>query len=133
MEALKNLWEKIKEFFKKLKEENKGFGAAMARINSTDFCGNVNRGIKNGDFWEGSYINVAGDCALIYGSNQPDYVFKGEDVESFELQPSTNVTVSKGNDKIPASRYIITFKDGKRAQADLIPDGLSKLKMTLGL
>lgn len=125
--------DKIKEFFKKLKEENAGFGAAMKRINSSGFCGNINRGIKNGDFWEGSYISIEGGHGVIYGSNQPDYTFTGSDITSFEIVPGAKCTVSQGQNTIPCNRFIITFKDGKRAQADIIPAKLSELKLTLNL
>lgn len=123
--------DKVKEFFKKLKEENAGFATAMKRINSAGFCGNVNRGIKNGDFWEGSYISIENGNAVIYGSNQEDYVFGAEDVASFELVEGVKCTVSKGDQTIPANRFIITFKDGKRAQADIIPGMLLNLQTTL--
>ncbi len=129
----KGFIEKIKEFFKKLKEDNKGFGAAMKRINSSGFCGNVNRGIKNGDFWEGSYVNIEDGKGVIFGSNQEDYFFTGADIASFEVDTLAKPTVSKGNQQMAAIRVIITFTDGKRAQADLIAEKISTFKMTLGL
>ena len=50
-------FDKIKETAKQLKEENRNFKSSMKRINDRKaFCGNVNRGIKKGDFWEGSYV-----------------------------------------------------------------------------
>lgn len=125
--------DKIKEFFKRLKEDNKGFGAAMKRINASGFCGNVNRGIKSGDFWEGSYLSIENGHGVIYGSNQPDYVFTGEDIEAFEVVPGATATVSKGQDKIVCGRYLITFKDGKRAQADIFPAKLPEVKMTFNV
>lgn len=125
--------DKIKETFKKLKEENAGFGAAMKRINSAGFCGNVNRGIKNGDFWEGSYLSIEGGKCVIYGSNQADYFFEAADVESFEQTSTARIMVSKGNQQLPATRYLITFKDGKRAQADIFELKISEIKLTLGL
>ena len=125
--------DKIKEFFKRLKEENAGFGEAMKRINASGFCGNVNRGIKNGDFWEGSYLSVEAGKCVIYGSNQSDYFFEGSDVESFEQASTAKIMISKGNQQLPAIRFIITFKDGKRAQADILELKISEVKLTLGL
>ena len=124
--------EKIKEFFKKLKEENKGFGAAIKRLNSSDFCGAVNRGIKNADFWEGSYLNLVETTGLIYGSNQPDYTFSKEDIASFEPSDA-KVTVAKGGNQLPAKRFIVTFNDGKRAQIDIVNTRIDAFKITMGL
>ena len=125
--------DKIKEFIKKLKADNAGFGATMARINASGYCGNVNRGIKNGDFWEGSYISIENNQGVIYGSNQADYSFVGGDIASFELVPGANCIIHKGKESIPGNRFIITFKDGKRAQADIIPAKLPAFNMTLNL
>lgn len=123
----------LKDFFKKLKEENKNFGETMKRINSSGFCGNVNRGIKAGDFWEGAYISIIGGKGVIYGSSQDDYVFDGTDIEKFEIVVGANATVAKGNDKKPALRYTITFKDGKVAQADLLVDKVTEFEKTFDL
>ena len=126
-------FDKIKNTIKQIKEENKGFGAAMKRINAAGFCGNVNRGIKNGDFWEGSYLSVENGKCVIYGSNQEDYFFDGTDVESFEQASTAKIMISKGNQQLSALRFIITFKDGKRAQADIIELKISEVQLTLGL
>ncbi|MBQ9162257.1 MAG: hypothetical protein IJX74_03170 [Clostridia bacterium] len=123
----------IKEFFKRLKEDNAGFAQAMKRINAPGFCGNVNRGIKNGDFWEGSYLSLEGVGGVIYGSSQPDYFFTGDDVESFEPVEGAKCTVSKGNEQIPAVRCLITFNDGKRAQVDFLPAKLTEFQLNLKL
>jgi len=125
--------DKIKEAFKRFKEENQGFGAAMKRINAPGFCGNVNRGIKNGDFWEGSYISIENGKCIIYGSNQTDYVFDGDDVESFEQSSTARLKITKGNQQLSALRFLITFKDGKRAQADIMETKITEIKLTLGL
>lgn len=131
----KGFIEKIKEFFKRLKEENAGFGAAMKRINSSGFCGNINRGVKkeNCDFWNGSYISVEGDKAVIYGSNQPDYVFGADDIASFDVVVNAKCTVSKGNQTLPGVRFNISFKDGKKAQADILVDKVDALKKVLAI
>ena len=122
----------LKDFFKKLKEENKNFGTTMKRMNSSDFCGNVNRGIKDGDFWQGSYVNVVGAQGVIYGSSQDDYVFTAGDVETFDVVVGADATVAKGNETKPAIRYMITFKDGKVAQADILVDKVDALRKVLG-
>ena len=126
-------FDKVKDAINKFKEENKGFGAAMKRINSSGFCGNVNRGIKDGDFWNGSYLSVETGQCVIYGSNQADYFFGGSDVESLEQVSTATVMVAKGNEQLPANRFIINFKDGKRAQADILVLKISEVKLTLGL
>ena len=127
------LFDKVKEFAKKFKEENAGVAKAMKRINSSGFCGNINRGVNDGDFWNGSYISIEDGKGVIYGSNQEDYFFSGNDIESFELVADTRCTVSQGNNSIPANRFIITFKDGKRAQADIIAGKLTNFKSALNL
>lgn len=126
-------FDKIKSTINQIKEENKGFGAAMKRINSNGFCGNVNRGIKNGDFWEGSYLSVENGQCVIYGSNQEDYFFDGSQVESFEQASTAKIMIAKGNEQLPALRFIIKFKDGKKAQADIIDLKIAEIKLTLGL
>ena len=126
-------FDKVKDAINKFKAENKGFGAAMKRINSSGFCGNVNRGIKDGDFWNGSYLSVENGRCVIYGSNQADYFFGGSDVESLEQVSTATVMVAKGNEQLPANRFIINFKDGKRAQADILVLKISEVKLTLGL
>ena len=126
-------FDKIKEKLSKIKEENKGFGTAMKRINSSGFCGNVNRGIKNGDFWEGSYLSVENGKCVIYGSNQEDYFFDGADVESFEQASTAKIMIAKGNQQLPALRFVITFKNGKRAQADIFELKIAEVKLTLGI
>ena len=123
----------LKDFFKKLKEDNKNFGETMKRINASGFCGNVNRGIKAGDFWEGSYISMIGGNGVIYGSSQYDYVFTGSDIDKFEVVVGANATVAQGKEKKPAVRFMITFKDGKVAQADLLADKVNEFEKELGL
>ncbi len=123
--------EKLKEIIEKIKEENRNFKTTMARMNGTGFCGNVNRGIKNGDFWEGSYISIEGTGAVIYGSNQDDYAFTDGDIASFETASDSNITVSVGDKTHRGVRCILVFHDGKRAQVDVIADKLATLKTTL--
>lgn len=127
-----NFTDKIKDFFAKIKEENKGFGATMMRINAPGFYGNVNRNVKNGVFWEGSYISIEDSYGVIYGSNQSDYVFTGDDIASFDFV-DVKCSVSKGNESLPAVRYLISFKDGKTAQADILLKSVESFKAKLGL
>lgn len=123
--------DKIKDFFVKFKEENAGFAQAMKRINAPGYCGNVNRGVKNGAFWEGSYLNLEGAGAVIYGSNQPDYIITKGNVVSIETVEGCKCTISRGNQQIPGIRCIVSFTDGKRAQVDFLPDKLIEFKMNL--
>lgn len=127
----KGFFQKIKDFFKRLKEENAGFAATMKRINSSNCCGDVNRKVKDGDFWNGSYISIEGTHAVIYGSNQADYTFEGKDVESFTVQGSAQI--SRGNGTLPGMRYVLKLKDGKTAYVDLIVEKTDFFKNTLGL
>jgi len=117
----KGFVDKIKDFFAKLKEENKGFGAAMARMNNAkEFCGEVNRGVKNGDFWEGSYLNLSGDnAAVIYGSSQEDYVITKSNIVSFK-QLTTPARKSVGGKEHLSAKYELVFTDGKIARVDFI-------------
>ncbi len=124
-------FDKIKEGINKIKEENKGFGAAMKRINAPGYCGNFNRAIKDGDFWMGSYISIEGGKGVIYGSNQEDYFFGGDDVEAFTLIGPT--TVRSGDKNLPALRFSISFKDGKKGEFDIFTDKLDMFKQALNL
>ncbi len=123
----------LKDFFKKLKEENRNLGTTTKRINSSNFYGNVNRGIKGGDFWEGSYVSIEGGHGVIYGSNQDDYTFTTESIASFERGSATGLMISVGNTQLPAVRYIMSFTDGKKAQMDIIANKLDSFKMSFGL
>ena len=124
-------FDKIKEGINKFKEENKGFGAAMKRINAPGYCGNFNKAIKDGDFWMGSYISIEDGKGVIYGSNQEDYFFCGNDVEAFTLIGPTNV---RSGDKTRAAlRYSISFNDGKKGEFDLFVDKLDMFKQALNL
>ena len=126
--------DKVKGAVEKIKEDNKGFIQTTKRINDgNNFCGNVNRGVKNGDFWEGSYISIENDHAVIYGSSQEDYTFKGEDVDSFTMVSPLPTTISVGNQTIEAITYMIVFKDGKKAKAEICSGKVGSLKMAIGL
>jgi len=122
----------LKDFFKKLKEENRNLGTTTKRINGSGYCGEVNRGVKAGDFWEGSYVSIEGDHGVIYGSNQDDYTFTGSDIASFELGSGSRL-ISRGNEKKASVKYIVTFADGKKAQMEIFLDKIDQFKLSFGL
>ena len=118
---------------KKIKEENKNLGQTMKRMNNAfAFYGNINRGIKDGDFWEGCYVNVEGGKGLIYGSAVDDYVFAPGDVRSFTII-GDGPTIPVGDRKLPSLRFAVEFADGKKAQADIIYNKVDAFKAAFGL
>ena len=123
---------KLGNMLKKLKEENRNLGSTTARMNNhAEFYGNVNRGVKGGDFWEGSYVNVIGGRGVIYGSAQDDYTFSGADLISMEpFGPGAAIPV--GGMKLSSERFLLTFADGKRAQADIISNKVAAFRLTFG-
>lgn len=125
-------FDKVKEKLDKFKEDNRNFGTTTKRINGAGFCGTVNRGIKDGDFWLGSYISIEAGGGVIYGTSQDDYTFTADDIAGFELL-SSNAKVASGGNTFDAFRYQITFKDGKVAQADLMVKCLDKFKAVFQL
>ena len=122
----------LKDFFNKLKEENRNMGTTMKRINSSNYFGEVNRGIKNGDFWEGSYVSIEGDHGVIYGSNQDDYTFSASNITAFEHGSGSRM-IALGNEKKASVRYIISFADGKKAQMDIFADKIDSFKLSFNL
>lgn len=125
------LFDKIKEKASQIKEENKYFGSTMKRMNNrSSFYGNVNRGIKSGDFFEGSYVSIENGKAVIYGTAQADYVFGGEDVKNFTFEGAGSAVVV-GQDKLVSKRFSVEFNDGKKAQIDIIADKSEAFKSTL--
>lgn len=118
----------FKEKFEKFKEGASAFTKTTSRFNSSSFCGNVNRGIKNADFWEGSYVNIENGHGIIYGVSQEDYIFTTNDIKTIEIVRDFTTNVSKGNETYTALRYIFAFNDGKAAQIDLIVDKLDTFK-----
>lgn len=122
----------IKDFFKKLKEDNKYLKTTMERINSSDLCGAVNRGVKGGDFTDISYVSVEGAGVVIYGSNQPDCYIKAGDVESFEIVEKGGTMVSVGDKKHPANRCILKLVDGRKAQVDIIGGKMTAFTTAIG-
>ncbi len=113
-------FDKLKEKAKQLKEENRNFGSTMKRMNKKDeFFGNVNRGVKDGDFWEGSYINFEDGNWVIYGSNQDDYKFNMGEVKAFSFIGEGKPVSGGGEQNVRSARYKVEFTDGKTAQVDI--------------
>lgn len=131
--------DKIKATISKFKEDNKNFGSTMKRMNNKPaFYGNVNRGVKDGDFWEGSYLNIENGKGLIYGSSQDDYFF--DSIASFEVCgegrpiPTTrNVNGQSVRVNQPTLSCILSFEDGKKAKADILSEKLATFKMTFNI
>lgn len=128
MDKIKEKANKAKEAAKLLKEENRNFGTTMKRINNNlTFYGNVNRGIGEGDFWEGSYVSIEREKGVIYGSSQDDYVFGSNDIAETEFV-GVGEDVAMGNLKVSSLRLNVTFKDGKKAQMDIITEKYDAFK-----
>lgn len=120
--------DKIKDFFKRIKEDNKYFARTTARINSGNLYGWVN--YKTGkldptdDFRAGSYVNVEDGKGIIYNSGDEDYVFEAGDIVSFKHVGDGHF-LNGGKDaagnqiKIPTWRYATEFKDGKKTNMDI--------------
>lgn len=126
-------FDKVKEKAKQLKEENRNLGQTMKRMNNQSaFYGNVNRGIKDGDFWEGCYINIEGGKGLIYGSAADDYVFAPGEVKSFHII-GDGPTIPVGDRKIPSLRFAVEFADGKKAQVDIIYNKVDDFKAAFAI
>ena len=118
---------KLGNMLKKLKEENRNLASTMARMNNhAEFYGNINRGVKDGDFWEGSYVNIISGRGVIYG-----YTFTGSDLISMvPLGPGAAIPV--GNMKLSSERFLLAFADGKQAQADIICNKVAAFRMAFG-
>ena len=133
VDSISGFFDKIKDAAKQMKEENKHMGTTMRRINDRiSLYGNVNRGIKDGDFWQGSYVSIEGSNAVIYGSAQDDYIITRGRVTGFTLLGNgTNVTV--GNDSMPSLRFLMKLADGKEAQVDIIYNKVDAFKNAIGV
>ncbi len=122
--------DKIKEKAGGLKENAKIMGKITARINnSTKFYGNVNRGVKDGDFSEVCYVSIEDGKGVIYGTlDKEDYLFTAKDVCSFTF-------IGNGCDvqEHPSLRYMIEFTDGKKAQLDIIHTKVDDFKRSFNL
>lgn len=132
----------IKDFFKKLKEDNQGFLSTMSRMNGAGLLGEVNHGIKDGDFWDGAYVNLekgkndGKEKGVIYGSAQKDYWFTKEDITDISLVEKEKLydepVINQGQNKVAAFRYRITFADGKKAQFDILMTKLERFSDYFG-
>ena len=123
----------LKDMLGKLKEGAALTAKTTSRFNSSNFYGNVNRGMKGTDFWEGSYVNIENGNGVIYGSIQEDYIFTASDIEKFELQENHKSEIGKGGAYYPAKRFFVTFKDGKFAQMDLLADKVDSFKKAFNI
>ena len=99
-----------------------------------DVFGNVNYGFKDGDFAANSFINLENGKknALIYGNKQSDYRFTSEDVVSFEPLGKGPVIYYVAKQR-PSLRFMLTLRDGKKAQVDIIEFKLREFKSALGI
>lgn len=120
--------DKVKAFFKRLKEDNKYFARTTARINSGNLYGWVNyRAGKvdpTDDFRIGSYINVENGKGIIYNTADEDYIFAPGDIATFtyigEGHALNGGKDAAGNTvKIPTLRFAAEFKDGKKTNMDI--------------
>ena len=121
-------FDKIKETFKRIKEENKYFARTTARINSANMYGHVNyrtgKVDPNEDFRNLSYINVENGKGLIYNTGDEDYIFEPGDIVAFkhigEGHPINGGKDANGNAvKHPTWRFETEFKDGKKTKIDI--------------
>lgn len=118
----------FKEFFGKMKENAAKNAKVIKRYNDGGFFGNIDKGLKDGDFGIGTYLNVDRTTGLIYGVNIEDYTFTADNIAGFEIDENCNAEIAKGGNSYPATRCIITFKDGKKAQADILKDKVEIFK-----
>jgi len=121
-------FDKIKEFFKRLKEDNKYMARTTARINGPHLYGWVNyktgKMDPNDDFRAGSYVNVEDGTGIIYSSGTEDYNFVAGDIVEFKCigdgQPLNGGKSSNGNMiKLPTLRFAVEFKYGKKTNLDI--------------
>lgn len=121
-------FDKIKDFFKRLKEENKYMARTTARINSSNLYGYVNyrtgKVDPNEDFRNLSYVNVENGTGIIYNTGSEDYNFAPGDIVTFnhigDGHPVNGGKDSAGNQiKLPTWRFEVAFKDGKKTTMDI--------------
>ena len=121
-------FDKIKDFFKKMKEDNKYFARTTARINSNNLYGLVNyktgKMDPNDDFRALSYINVENGKGIIYNTGDEDYIVEPGDIVSFKfLGEGHHINGGKdaaGNQvKLPTLRFAVELKDGKKTTFDI--------------
>ena len=122
-------FDKIKDAFKRIKEDNKYMARTTARINSDNLYGWVNyktgKMDPNDDFRAGSYVNVEDGKGIIYNSGDEDYVFVPGDITSFK-HIGDGQPLNGGTDKVTGQRirlqtwrFETEFKDGKKTNMDI--------------
>ncbi len=113
-------FDKIKEFFKRLKEDNKYMARTTARINSNNLYGRVNyrpgKVDPNEDFRNLSYVNVENGVGIIYNTGDEDYNFAPGDIVTFKHIGNGRPYTSQN---IPTWRFEVEFKDGKKTTMDI--------------
>ena len=135
-------FDKIKNAFKRIKEDNKYFARTTARINSGNMYGYVN--YRTGkidpteDFRALSYVNVEGGKGIIYNTGDEDYEFVAGDIVVFKLigdgHPVNGGKDAAGNpSKLPTWRFATEFKDGKKTNMDINLKKLEAFKSIFGL
>ena len=121
-------FDKIKDFFKRLKEDNKYMARTTARINGKNLYGYVNYRTgkidPNEDFRNLSYVNVENGTGIIYNSGDEDYNFVAGDIVTFKHigdgHPLSGGQDAAGNQiKLPTWRFQVEFKDGKKTTMDI--------------
>lgn len=125
--------DKIKGIFAKIKEDNKYFALTTARLNNkAEYYGWANYSVKDGDFRIGSYINIEKGKGVIYSTGDEGYFFTAEDIASFSFV-GDGQPVNQDKIKVPTLRFATTFKDGKKANIDIICTKVDAFKAVFGL
>lgn len=105
----------------------------MARNNNkADYYGWVNYEVKGGDFRQMSSVNIENGQGVIYNTSEDDYTFTGSDIASATFS-GNGQPVNQNNIKVPTLRFMVEFKDGKKAHMDLIHNKVDMFKATFGI
>lgn len=121
-------FDKIKDFFKRLKEDNKYMARTTKRINGPNLYGYVNYRTgkidPNEDFRILSYVNVEDGTGIIYNTGDEDYNFVPGDIVTFKHigdgHPLNGGKDAAGNQiKLTTWRFQVEFKDGKKTTMDI--------------
>ena len=126
-------FDKVKGAVDKIKEDNKYFAKTTARINNgAAYYGTVNHTVKDGDFRQGSYVNVEDGHGVIYNTGDEDYTFTADDFVSFSFQ-GQGKTVKQGDRELHTMSFIAEFKDGKKAHMNIFFDKVDNFKVLFNL
>lgn len=121
-------FDKIKKAVNQIKEDNKYMALTTARLNNKDaYYGWVNYSIKGGDFRQGSYVNFEDGKGVIYNTGDQGYIFTAADFASFNFV-GDGQPVNQNNIKVPTLRFAAEFKDGKKANMDIIHSKVEDFK-----